>query len=169
MSLSAQIEALVTRVADEFNDTYGQIGDLTTLTTTAKGSLVAAINEIDATTGGGGGVTIDDTTPSLTTVYSSTKTNSQITTQVGTAITALVDGAPGQFDTLKELADAMAGEQSATAAFTTALGNRVRFDAAQTLTAPQKAQAIANIGAISAADVGSVATDFVAVFEAALV
>jgi len=45
----------------------------------------------------------------------------------------------------------------------------VRFDAAQTLTAPEQAQARSNIGAVAASDVGNTDTDFVVVFEGALV
>ncbi|MFO1387386.1 MAG: hypothetical protein U1F55_14735 [Chitinivorax sp.] len=49
-----------------------------------------------------------------------------------------------------------------------AINNRVRFDAAQTLTAPEQAQACSNMGAVAAADIGNTESDFVAVFEAAL-
>jgi hypothetical protein len=50
----------------------------------------------------------------------------------------------------------------------TAVNHRVRFDAAQTLTATEQAQARSNIGAVAAADVGDTDTDFVAIFEGAL-
>lgn len=45
MSLTTQISTVVTRVGTEFKAVYTKIGDLTTLTTTAKTSLVAAVNE----------------------------------------------------------------------------------------------------------------------------
>lgn len=45
MSLVTQISTVVTRVGTEFKAVYAKLGDLTTLTTTAKTSLVAAVNE----------------------------------------------------------------------------------------------------------------------------
>ena len=50
-----------------------------------------------------------------------------------------------------------------------AVNNRVRFDAAQSLTVAEQLQARSNIGAVAATDVGNTDTDFVAVFVAALV
>ncbi len=164
MSLATQIQTLVTRIADEFKTVAGRVGVLANLTTTAKGSLVAAINEV-AAAGGSGGAAIDDATPGLTTVYSSTKTQNV----VDTAIAALVDGAPTALNTLKEIADELAADDTAMASLLTSVGVRVRYDAAQTLTAPEQAQARTNIGAASAADVGDTTTDFVADFDAALI
>lgn len=66
---------------------------------------------------------------------------------VGQIIDLLVEGAPTALDTWMELVDAIEADQASITSIMTALGNRVRFDAAQTLTALQKAQAIANIGA----------------------
>ena len=45
----------------------------------------------------------------------------------------------------------------------------MRFDAAQTLTVPEQQQARDNIGAVAATDIGDTTTDFVAIFNAALV
>jgi capsid protein len=50
----------------------------------------------------------------------------------------------------------------------TAVDKRVRFDAAQSLTAPEQTQARQNIGAIASTAIGDPETDFVSVFEAAL-
>ena len=50
-----------------------------------------------------------------------------------------------------------------------AVNNRVRYDAAQTLTVAEQLQARSNIGAASAVDVGNTDTDFVTIFEGALV
>lgn len=91
------------------------------------------------------------------------------TSDVTTAISNLVDGAPSALDTLNELAAALNDDASYSTTISTALGNRVRFDAAQTLTTGQKSQAISNIGAISASDVGDVTTNFVTTFETALI
>lgn len=71
-------------------------------------------------------------------------------------------------DTLKEIADILASSGSDVAALTTALGKRVRFDAAQTLTAPEKVQVNANIGSVSLAQFGDPAATYRDVFLAAL-
>lgn len=88
---------------------------------------------------------------------------------VSSAINAVVGAAPAALDTLVELATALGNDANFSGTITTALSNRVRVDAAQTFTSVQQAQGIANLGAISASDVGSVTTDFVAAFNAALI
>lgn len=91
------------------------------------------------------------------------------TSDVSTAISNLVASAPSTLDTLNELAAALDNDASFSSTVSTALGNRLRFDASQTLTSGQKAQAITNLGAISASDVGDVTTNFVTTFETALI
>lgn len=108
---------------------------------------------------------INDTTASGTTTYSSNKINNLVTSTVSN----LVNGAPTALDTLKELADAIGDDANFAATMTTGLGNRVRFDAAQTLTAPQKVQVHANIDAFGSVEIGTPDTDLVAVFNAGLV
>lgn len=76
-TLVQNLNDLTVRVATEFKGVYAKQGNLTSLSTTNKDSLVAAINELYA--GGGAGSTgpvINDTTPSGTSVYSSSKTQS---------------------------------------------------------------------------------------------
>lgn len=160
MSLATNVMNLATRVATEFKAVYAKVGNLSSLTTTEKTNLVGALNEIKAALGG----QIDDATASSTTVYSSSKTMAAI----NAAISALTDSAPGLLDTLNELAAALGDDPNFAATMSTALGNRVRVDAEQVLTAPQQAQARANIGAAAASDLGDPATDFVATFVAGL-
>ncbi|UPT85177.1 hypothetical protein HAP41_0000033350 [Bradyrhizobium barranii subsp. apii] len=76
--------------------------------------------------------------------------NTQLATMeaLQAAITALIGGAPGALDTLKELADAINDDASFAATVTAALAVRLRVDAAQGLTTPQKTQALANLGVI---------------------
>jgi hypothetical protein len=149
MSLATNIASLATRISTECKTLRtlinGNASDLTSLTTTTKTNLVAAINElkagIDAATNGAAG--INDTTVSATSTYSSTKINAL----VASAVAQLVNGSSAALDTLKELADALGGDANFATTMTTSLGNRVRFDAVQSLTVAQKAQALANIGA----------------------
>ena len=70
----------------------------------------------------------------------------------------MVNGAGAALDTLNELAAALGNDPSFAATIATEIANRVRFDAAQTLTSPQQAQARSNIGAASAADVSGLIT-----------
>jgi hypothetical protein len=157
-SIGTQCKALRTLI-------NGNVADLSALTTTTKTNLVAALNELKASiTALGSPATINDAATTAGTVWSSQK----VSDQIAAAIAALTNGAPTALDTLKELADAINDDASFTATMTAALGNRLRFDAAQTLTAPQKAQANANAGSAALADTGTLDTDFAGVFTAAL-
>ena len=163
MSLQTQLNSFVLRVAEEFNTVKGRTGTLTALTTTDKSSLVAAINELKAAIVTA--VMIDDLQVSTTTTYSSNK----VVTLLDALKADILGGADPAYDTLLELQQALQNDQSGLAALTSAIDKRVRFDAAQTLTVLEQQQARTNIGAVAATDIGDVATDFVAIFEAALV
>lgn len=191
MSLVTQISNVITAIGTEFKSVYAKIGDLTSLTTTAKSNLVAAVNELAASIGGAG-ATINDSSPSTTSVYSSSKTEAVATAkaaaiindaaaststaysasktdgQISAAVSALVDSSPAALDTLKELADALGDDANFATTMTTALGNRLRVDAPQGLTAGQKTQGQSNLDVYSKADIGDPTTDFAAVFTAAL-
>lgn len=87
-----------------------------------------------------------------------------------TKVASLVDGAPGLLDTLNELAAALGDDPSFASTISTALGLRVRVDAAQTFSSAQQSTGRSNIGAAAASDLGDVAAaNFVTTFEAALV
>lgn len=168
--LVAEVRLLTQRVSNEAKALRtlinGNAGDLSALATVQKGNLVAAVNELKAAIDSfdSGGV-IDDGATATATTWSSSKVSSEITA----ALDALVAGAPAALDTLNEIATKLASDDDALAALTASVANRVRFDAAQGLTAPQQAQARANIGAPSAAEVGDLTnTDFVTLFEAGL-
>lgn len=145
MSLATNVTDLATRVASEAKALRtlinGNQSSLTALTTTTKTNLVAAINEIQAAVASASA--LNDSITSTTTVWSSSKTN----TQIIAAVNGVVAAAPTTLDTLNELALALGSDPNFATTVTTALGNRVRFDAAQTLTGPQQTQARANIGA----------------------
>ena len=135
---------------------FANQGNLASLTTTQKGNLVAALNEVKAAIGQAG-AQIDDNAASSSTTYSSTKINSAISA----AIAAVVDGAPTAFDTLKEIADYIASDETAMGTITTALSNRVKFNEPQALTEAEQIQACENIG------IGDPTTDFEAQYVAA--
>ena len=87
---------------------------------------------------------------------------------VTSAVAAVVGGAGAAYDTLVEIQGLLSTNDGAIATITTALGNRVRTDTnAQGLDSTQKANARTNIDVYSKAEIGDVAADFVAVFNAA--
>jgi hypothetical protein len=164
MSLQIVIANLATRVATECKSLRtlinGNAADLTALTTTAKGNLVVAVNELKAAiTALGTPAVINDSATNGTQTWSSTKVNASITS----ALNAAIAGAPAALDTLNELAAAIGNDANFASTMTVALGNRVRYDAVQTLTTPQQLQACTNIG------VGDPETNFVTTFNAGLV
>lgn len=166
-----EIKLFATEVGTQFKAVRTLIGLLSSLTTAEKTNLVAAINEINAKTAGAG-AQIDDVTARSTTVYSSSKVVSAIDEARAALKAEILGGAGATVDTLQEIATLLANsdidDDNAIAALTTALGNRVRFDAPQTLTAPQKVQANANIGSVSLAQFGDPTTSYRDVLLAAL-
>ena len=162
MSLTTRIESLVIRVAQEFNDVRAKTGNLANLTTTDKSNLVAAINELKAAVVSSS--EIDDANIAISSTYSSSK----IVTLLDALKSEILGGADAAYDTLLEIQQLLQNGTTGLDALLAAVNNRVRFDAAQTLTAPEQVQARSNIGAVAVSDVGDTDTDFVAVFEGAL-
>lgn len=169
MSLASNLLTFATRVATELKAhrtlINGNAADLSALTTTAKGNLVLAINEVKGSVGSAG-ATINDTTASTTQVYSSSKTN----TAIAAAVSGLVASAPGALDTLAEIDAALGNDANYAATVTTALGNRLRVDlGTQGLTTTQQGYGRTNLDVYSTTQVGDPTTDFVATFNAGLV
>lgn len=161
MSLQDQIVSLAQAIGADIKALKSADGNLSSLSTSAKTNLVAAINEI-YTLVGSGGVTINDaSTVSTTQTWSASKSTAAIAAAISTLQNSLVNGAGSALDTLKELETALGGDANFAATVATALGNRVRYDAVQTLTAPQQLQACTNIG------VGDPAHNFVTDYTAA--
>ena len=159
MSLETRIVALAQAMGADVKALTAAQGSLSALNTTTKTSLVAAINDL-MTLIGSAGVSIDDGAGNGNTAV--TWSADKIFDNIEAAKTAvkndLVGGAGAALDTLNELAAALGNDPSFAATIATEIANRVRFDAAQTLTSPQQAQARANIGAASAADVSGLLT-----------
>lgn len=162
MSLTARIESLVIRVAQEFNDVRAKAGPLASLTTTNKSSLVAAINELQSAVASA--TAIDDLSATSTSTYSSAK----IVGLLDALKSDILGGADGAYDTLLEIQQFLQGEINGLDALLLAVAHRVRFDEAQELSSEQQEQARSNIGAVAASAIGAPDTDFVAIFEGAL-
>ena len=156
-TLSAQISALATQIGSDIKTLIAQDGDLSTLTTQQKASLVLALNELKAgltAVEGKLGAQIDDSSSGTDKTWSASKINSAITE----AVNALVNGAPDTLDTIKEVADAITANKDAIAAIQAVAAGHVKYDGAQSLTSEQKTQARTNIGAAGTADVDAVKT-----------
>lgn len=142
MSLQTNIAAAHVRLVNAINTLNTRVGALASLTTTDKTSIVAALNELKASTNGA--AIINDAVTNTTNAWSSNK----VQTQINAAITAILNGADGANDTLQELANRI----NALAATDTGL---LSFNAAQTLTAIQQTQGCTNLG------IGDPAFDYV--------
>lgn len=162
MTIETRLIALAQAIGADVKALKASDGDLTSLTTTAKGNLVAAINEIKALVGSAGAQINDSAGDGDSTVtWSADKIFDSIELAKTAIKNDLVNGAGSAFDTLSELAAMLNNDPSFAATIATELGNRVRFDGAQVLSAAQKLQACENIG------IGNPERDFVADYNTA--
>ena len=144
-------------------------GVLTDLDTTTKTSLVAAVNELKGIVNGLSGALINDAAGDgdTTVTWSAHRIFDAIAAASAALKNELTNGAGAALDTLAELANALGNDPSFAATIAGEIATRVRYDAAQALSAPQQAQARNNIGAQAAAAVGDTDHDFVADYTAA--
>src|SRR5690625_2199762 len=162
MSLETRLIALAQAVGTDVKGINSRIGDLSSLSTTAKNNLVAALNEVFAAIGDAGAQIDDEAGAGDTLVtWSADKLVAALDQTKQDVKSELIDGAPEALDTLVELADALNNNPNFAAEMATQLSNRVRFDDEQTLSAAQKLQACTNIG------VGDPEYDFVADYNTA--
>lgn len=175
MSLETRIVALAQAIGGDIKSLRTSQGTLSSLNTTNKTSLVAAINELAALMGSAG-ASIDDGAGngSILVTWSADKIFDSIEAAKASVKADLTNGAAAALDTLNELAAALNNDPSFATTIAGEIANRVRFDAAQVLTAPQQTQARSNIGAASDADVsgliaglGAYDSDYVATYNTA--
>ncbi len=175
-TLVTRIENLATRIATENKALRtllnGNLADLTTLSTTAKNNVVAALNEIVGrlNTIESEAASINDTaTASTTETWSVTKIASSISNATTAVKNEILGGAGAAFDTLNELKALLDDSDADISTLTTALGLRVRVDtASQGLTTLQQTNARTNIAAVGSSEIGNPDTNFVTTFESGL-
>ena len=126
------------------NDVGTKLGDLTTLATTDKTSVVRAMNELKASIG------------AVNTGTDETAVNQLIDNKIN----ALIDNAPEALNTLKEIADKLQADESTATALASTVSKKVAFDSPQSLSTEQQKQAQENIGLgdLSSADLVTVYT-----------
>lgn len=161
MSLQTRLAALAQAIATDIKALTANQGSLAALTTVAKSSLVAAINElqgeIDALAAGAGSILDSASTGDTAHTWSANK----ILAELNQLKSDIIAGAPTAYDTLLEISNKLSSDDTAITGLLTAVGNRVSFDTAQSLTTPQQLQACQNIG------LGDPETDLVAAYTAA--
>ena len=123
MSLLTRITALINSIATDIKDVYAKIGNLSTLQTTTKSSLVGAINEIKSS----GGLQINDSTPSVSTTFSGTAIDSKIATAKTEVKNEILGSASAAYDTLQEIQAQMVADDTAAASLATAVGQRPTY------------------------------------------
>ena len=156
MTLEARVVALAQAIGTDVKTLTAAQGSLSALNTTTKTSLVAAINEL-LTLIGSAGVSINDGAGNGNTgvTWSADKIFDSIEAAKAAIKSEILGGAGTALDTLNELATALGNDPSFATTIAASVANRVRYDAAQTLTPPQQAQARTNIGAAAASDVAA--------------
>ena len=149
-------------------------GQRTALATTDKDSLVDAINEVVTSLANlravvEGKTEINDSAITGTNVWSALKTSNSISEGLASLKSELLGGASADYDTLMEVVNLINQNKGAIEALETVAAGHVRFNAAQSLTATEKAQARSNIGAPSfddVADAKNAGTDATAALNA---
>lgn len=175
MTVETQFLSLVNRITVSINTLNGFIGDLDTLPTTDKSSLINSLIELKGIVDSHYSeqqALINDN------ITSSTKTWSSywISHEINLAITELIDGAPGALNTLKELANALQNNPDIIASLNDIINKRVAVDVVQSFSTLEQTLGRANINAASDTEVqqlltglGNYNTNFAAIFTNALI
>ncbi|HQU83506.1 MAG TPA: hypothetical protein PKY59_10290 [Pyrinomonadaceae bacterium] len=163
MTLEQRLTALAQSIAADIKNLLSTRGNLATLNTTSKTSLVAAINEVFSLTSSGS--VIDDNAASNSTAktYSANK----VTALLAQVKSEIIGGASSAYDTLIELQNLLQTDQTAISGLLTAVGKRVAVDQAQSFTTGEKLQARQNIDAYGSVEIGNPDRNFVSDYTTA--
>jgi len=135
MDLKQTLSTLAEVTGVDIKDALSRIGNIQQIDASLNSQdIVSAINVILAAIPGSFDGLIDDAQIGLNTAYSSNK----IVQLLNTAVDQLKADAPEAFDTLKEMSDYIAADQTQTASLLAGLNNRLRFDITQEVTAVQQ-------------------------------
>lgn len=160
MTLETKLIALAQAIGTDIKSLNLTVGDIQSLTTTSKSNIVDALNEVHLAVNNSG-AQIDDQSGqgNYSTTWSSNKIIEELNELHTSIISDLTGGAPEALDTLAELAEALNNNPSFAAEIATQIGNRVRFDTEQALSAAQKLQVCQNIG------IGDIDVDLVSAYN----
>ena len=107
MTLAANIISVVQAIGADIKSLKATDGALSSLNTTAKGNLVAAINELQSAISNAAGINDTASSASTTTTYSANKITALIESAKTAVKNDLVSGAAAALDTLNELSAAL--------------------------------------------------------------
>ena len=141
-TLEQRLNSLASAIGADIKALRDADGVLSSLPTAAKNNLVAAIAEVYTMASGG-------------------SSQAAIDAAINNLRNELRAGAGAALDTFAEVAAQLQADESVAAALSTAVNNRVRFDAVQTLTVAQQLQACTNIG------IGNPDVDLISAYNAA--
>lgn len=150
MSLETKALALATAVGVDIKNLLDTVGNLTSLTTTNKDSVVHAINELYASLQvvqdleATNNAVIDDLSGAG--ILNKTWSADKLIMAMAGAKQEILDGAPGAYDTLKEISDYLTANDQSINDLLVNLAGTVRYDATQTLLTTEQQQACTNIG-----------------------
>lgn len=162
MTLEVKLVAFATANGADIKLLNNRIGDLTSLPTTAKNSLVAALAELYGLIGSAGAVIDDNAGNGATSVtWSADKIFDAIAQSALDMKNSMLNGASAAYDTFIELENLMKADDTIATALAQKVGEKISFAEVQTLTISQRLQACQNIG------VGDPEVDLVAVYNAA--
>ena len=175
MTLQQRLDALIQVLGADhksqqvsINTLINSIGTLNSLSTTDKSNLVNAINEVFTIAQNGSTVINDSLTTSTSKTYSIDKIKSEIISANNTLKSELLGGVPQTaWDTITEIANYIASDQTATSGLITSVSNRVSYTQPDGKTATEKLQARQNIEAYGSVELGNPDTDLVAIYNIA--
>lgn len=146
LAAKASASALSTHLADTNNPHAVTAAQLSVYTSAQADTLLALKAPLASPAFSG-----NPTAP--TQLASDNSTRLATTAFVAAALAALVNNSPAALDTLNELAAALGNDPAFATTIATALGNRLRYDAAQSLSGAQKTQVQTNAGLLIGTDV----------------
>ena len=163
MTQEQRLTLALQTIGTDVKTIIGNQGQLSTLNTSAKSSLVSALNEIYSLISTA--ISIDD---NASTGSNKTYSIDKIKSSIQSLKDDLLGGVPTTaFDTLKEIADYIGTDQTATSGLVVAIAKRVAVDSVQTFTANEKIQARENIEAFGSEEIGNPDTDLLAIYNTA--
>jgi hypothetical protein len=167
MTLEQRLRDLINSIGSKLKPLITGQGDLSTLATTNKDSLVDAINELSGLIGTGGESSVinDAATSGTAETYS---VNKILMLLNGLRDEIMGEDVSAAMNSFREIQDALEADETVTSALVTAMAKRVSVSSAQAFTAEEKEQGRANLGAYGATEIGNPDTDLVALLNSAL-
>ncbi len=155
MKLIERMKQVNEQIADDIALLVTRIGDLTSLGTTDKSNLVAALNEVASQMAAAGASINDEAGNGDTAVtWSADKIYDMIEAAKAAVKAELVNGSPAALDTLNELSQALGDDPNFATTLAAEMNKKLDFTKAQTLSASQRLQGCENLG------IGNPDTDF---------